>query len=99
MCIRDSSPDRPQLYGIGFASGLLLGLLLSAFLEYRDASLKTDADVVATLTLPVLAMIPELITNEVRQTRIRRRRLAWGAMAGTAVVVAAAAALWVMRMR
>ena len=93
------SPDRPQLYGIGFASGLLLGLLLSAFLEYRDASLKTDADVVATLTLPVLAMIPELITNEVRQTRVRRRRLAWGAMAGTAVVVAAAAALWVMRMR
>jgi polysaccharide chain length determinant protein (PEP-CTERM system associated) len=93
------SPDRPRLWAIGVGAGLLIGLLFSAFIEYRDASLKTDADVVATLTLPVLAMIPELVTNEVRQARVRRRRLAWGATAGTAVVAAAAAALWVLRMR
>lgn len=93
------TPNRPQLYSMGFAAGLGIGLLLAAFLEYRDSSLKTDADVVATLTLPVLAMIPELVTSEVRRTRIRRRRLAWGAMAGTAAVVAAAAAVWVLRMR
>ncbi|MFN7917506.1 MAG: GNVR domain-containing protein [Vicinamibacterales bacterium] len=93
------SPDRPRLWAIGFGAGLLIGLLLSAFIEYRDASLKTDADVVATLTLPVLGMIPELITSEVRQTRMRRRRLAWGATAGTAALAAAAAALWVLRMR
>lgn len=93
------SPDRPRLWAIGVGAGLLVGLLFSAFIEYRDASLKTDADVVATLTLPVLAMIPELVTNEVRQARVRRRRLAWGATAGTAVAAAAAAALWVLRMR
>lgn len=93
------SPDRPRLYGLGAVGGLVVGLLLAALLEFRDSSLRTDADVVATLTLPVLAMIPELLTNEVRQSRVRRKRLAWGAMAGTAVVVAAAAAVWVLRMR
>ncbi len=93
------SPNRPLLYAMGFGAGLALGLLLSAFLEYRDASLKTDADVVTTLTLPVLAMIPELITSEVRQTRIRRRRLAWGVTAGTAAILVTAAALWIMRVR
>ena len=93
------SPDRPRLWAMGVGAGLLIGLLISAFIEYRDASLKTDADVVATLTLPVLAMIPELVTDEVRQARIQRRRLAWGATAGTVLVAAASAALWVLRTR
>ncbi len=43
---------------MGAVAGLGLGLGLVALLEYRDATYKTDDDVVMALALPVLAMIP-----------------------------------------
>jgi polysaccharide chain length determinant protein (PEP-CTERM system associated) len=67
------SPNRPMLYSACTAAGLGLGLLLAGFLEYRDTSLKTEEDVVAVLTLPVLAMIPEL-RGPRRHGLLRRRR-------------------------
>jgi polysaccharide chain length determinant protein (PEP-CTERM system associated) len=71
------SPNRPLLYAMGSTFGLGLGLLLAGFMEYRDQTLKTDADVVATLTLPVLAMIPELTTaaGEMAAEHQRRRTM------------------------
>ena len=36
----------------------MLGLLFVGFLEYRDSTFKTDADVVTALGLPVLAQVP-----------------------------------------
>jgi polysaccharide chain length determinant protein (PEP-CTERM system associated) len=42
----------------GPAGGLMLGLLFVGFMEYRDSTFKTDADVVAVLSLPVLAQVP-----------------------------------------
>jgi polysaccharide chain length determinant protein (PEP-CTERM system associated) len=68
------SPNRPLFYTAGGGLGLALGLLLAGFLEYRDTTLKTDADVVATLMLPVLAMIPELTTPESDLAAEKKRR-------------------------
>ena len=88
------SPNRPVLYELGGVVGLALGLVLGGVLEYRDTSLRTEAEIVATLTLPVLAMIPELMTDGRRASRIRWKRAGWGlAAACTAGVIAALAVL------
>lgn len=78
---RPVSPNRPMFYAAGAALGLGAGLLLAAFLEFRDTSFKTDADIVGTLTLPVLAMIPELTSApERRGPRAWLRRSGAGAV-------------------
>ena len=56
------SPNRVRINMFGILGGLALGLGLVAFLEYRDTSFKSDDDVMTTLSLPVLAVIP-LMTN------------------------------------
>jgi len=60
-----SLPERPSnqqvrlaALGGGSIGGLLLGLLLVGFLEYRDSSFKTEEDITRVLALPVLATIP-----------------------------------------
>jgi hypothetical protein len=52
----------------------MIGLGVAALLEYRDKSLRTEEDVVVALSLPVLALVPTMITAAERQ-RIRRNRL------------------------
>lgn len=88
------SPNRPLFYGAGAAIGLGIGLLLAGFLEYRDTTLKTDADVVATLMLPVLAMIPELTTPAgdlaVETKRKRVAQMVLGTLAVVVIVVVSA---------
>ena len=72
---RPFSPNRPQIYSMGLVGGLLLGLTLAAFLEYRDTSLRVEADVVAALALPVFAMVPAMSTSAERRHKARRRRV------------------------
>jgi polysaccharide chain length determinant protein (PEP-CTERM system associated) len=62
------SPDRVRINVMGALGGLALGLGFAALLEYRDTSLRTDEDVVTSISLPVLAMIP-LITTTVDDRR------------------------------
>jgi polysaccharide chain length determinant protein (PEP-CTERM system associated) len=56
-------PDAPTFpkpaffAGGGFVLGLLLGLLIAAFLEYRDTSLRNERDIWAFTKLPTLAII------------------------------------------
>jgi polysaccharide chain length determinant protein (PEP-CTERM system associated) len=89
---RPVSPDRPRLIGMGAVIGLGLGLALVGLLEYRDSTLKTDNDVVVALALPVLALIPAMVTKAEEKQRIRRRRLiALSSVAALMVVVGAAA--------
>ena len=60
----------------------------SPWREYRDTTFKTDDDVMASLALPVLAMIPNMVTRTERRHRRRRRVM----MSVTAVLVALAVA-------
>jgi len=50
-------PKRGMFAGGGFVLGLGFGILLIAFLEYRDKSLRTERDVWAFTKLPTLATI------------------------------------------
>jgi protein tyrosine kinase modulator len=90
---RPFSPNRPRLDAVGAFLGLVVGVGLAVFLEYRDTSLKTDDDVLIALTIPVLAMIPVLLTkSDVR--RRQRLRVAGGLTATLFVVAIVAAATW-----
>ena len=86
------SPNRVQINLLGVVGGLMFGLALAGFLEYRDASFRSQDDVTIVLSLPVLAQIP-LIATPLELLRVRRRRLI---IAGAAVFAALAvtAALW-----
>ena len=82
------SPNRVLFYGAGAAFGLAVGVMLAGFLEFRDTSIKTDGDVVATLMLPVLAMIPELVTPESElAAEKKQRRTLTTALASVAALV------------
>lgn len=88
---RPFSPDRARLNLMGLGGGLGIGLLLVALLEYRDTRLKTDDDVVISLALPVLAVIPVMMTATERHKRKRRRVVL--AIATSIVVVVGVAAI------
>ena len=94
---RPTSPDRQRINLIGLLTGLGLGLGLIALLEYRDTRLQSDHDVVISLALPVLAVIPRMITSGERQ-QIRRRKLLLG-LAGSAATVLVVVAVLAWRMQ
>ena len=50
-------PNHLVFAGGGLASGLALGLLLAALLEYRDTSLRNESDIWAFTKLPTLAVV------------------------------------------
>jgi hypothetical protein len=90
---RPFSPNRIRLNLMGALAGLGLGLALAALIEYRDTTLRTDDDVAVTIALPVLAMIPMMVTSAEQRQRLRARWLVV-ASAATVVVLGTAAVLW-----
>ena len=95
---RPISPDRFRINMMGILGGLALGLALVAFLEYRDTSFKSDDDVMTTLALPVLAVIP-LMTNAGERRQARRRKLLLAASASVTCMLLAAAVMVVWQYR
>jgi len=69
------SPNRMVLDAMGAVFGILLGLGLTGLLEYLDSTLKTEDDVVQTLMLPVLALIPNMPSPAELRQRQRRKAL------------------------
>lgn len=93
---RPISPDRLRLNMMGLMAGLAFGLAIVVLLEYRDTTFKVDSDIVVSLALPVLAVIPAMV-NSVDRARRRRRRVLAALVASLVVVVAAAAVVaWQM---
>lgn len=84
---RPFSPDRRLIRLGGAFGGLFLGLALAGFLEYRDTSFNAQDDVVRVLSLPVLAIVPQLTSALDEQAARRRHRRLFGV--GTVLVVAA----------
>lgn len=78
-------PNRMVINLAGIVAGIALGLALIALLEYRDTSFKTDDEVASLLTLPVLAVVPLMLSNEDRQ-RVLRRQLIMGVGLGSTVL-------------
>jgi len=55
-----SAPSRRSGLSLGAAVGLFLGIGLAIFLEYLNTSMRTNADAVKAISLPVLGRIPRL---------------------------------------
>jgi hypothetical protein len=86
---RPVSPNRPLIVMMGMLAGLGLGIGLVALLEYRDDSFRTDDEVVRVLSVPVLAVIPLMLSAADR--RVRRRHSLLVAALTTVFVVCAVA--------
>jgi len=86
-------PNRPMIDLAGAAAGLAVGLGLVAFLEYRDNSFRTDEEVVRLLSLPVVAMIPVMLSSAERRA-LRRRAVLVAAATTFVFLLTAAGALW-----
>lgn len=95
---RPISPNRPMINMIGALLGLGLGLGLVALMEYRDTSFRTDDEVVSLLALPVLAVVPVMLSRKERAAR-RRRNLALGLGAIVLCLAAAVGAGWFFFLR
>jgi polysaccharide chain length determinant protein (PEP-CTERM system associated) len=101
-----SLPERPYnqnkrfmaLLG-GAVGGLALGLAFVGFLEWRDSSFKKEDDVLRVLTLPVLALVPVMMSEVDRQRveRWRKRKLVMAVTGTLVLVVSAAAVLWTLQ--
>jgi hypothetical protein len=93
---RPISPNRAQINSMGALGGLAVGLGLMLLLEYRDRSLRTEEDVLDALALPVLALVPRMMTVVERRRHLRHRRLVRFAVGVTVllVVVGGAVIAW-----
>ena len=61
-----SFPNRLVFAGGGLGTGLVIGLGLALWLELRDKSIRTEADVEASLQMPVLVSLP-WVTEELEK--------------------------------
>jgi polysaccharide chain length determinant protein (PEP-CTERM system associated) len=92
-----SLPQRPynrwqrlQVIAGGAVGGLVIGLGLIGFLEYRDSSFKNEEDVLRTLSLPVLAIVPQMASERERAIA-RRHRIVVNVTAVLVLLVGSAA--------
>jgi polysaccharide chain length determinant protein (PEP-CTERM system associated) len=88
MPVRPTGIRRIQVNAAGAAIGLVLGLAVAALLEFRDQTFRTTGDVADVLKLPVVALVPYVMTGDDRRLQRRHRLLA---VAGVAVAVLAGA--------
>lgn len=96
---RPISPNRPVINLVGALAGLAMGIGLVALLEYRDSSFRTDDEVVSVLALPVVAVIPLMLSREERRIVRRRNVLVASGTAAVAVAAIVAAAWFFLRYR
>lgn len=87
------SPNRRALVLIGAGLGLGLGLVVVVGRELRDKTIRAEEEVLAALNLPVVGLVPRIVTSFDRR-QLRRRRILWSA-AAVALGVGLAAVQWV----
>jgi polysaccharide chain length determinant protein (PEP-CTERM system associated) len=99
-----SMPERPynerQRLAVTFsgaAAGLMLGFLFVVVRELFDSSFRSEDEVMATLSIPVLALIPVMASRRERENKTRRER--WLDIAGVAVMTAAVLVVAYWRLR
>lgn len=94
--LKPHSPNRLKINLLGTLAGLGLGLLLVGLSEYRDSTMRSEADLLGAIDLPLLALTP-FVTTAADLRRQRRGR--W--IVSVAVVVAsvgAGALFWFLQL-
>jgi polysaccharide chain length determinant protein (PEP-CTERM system associated) len=94
--VRPTGVERVRVNAIGAAAGLAFGLLIAAFRELRDTTLHSAADVVDVLSLPVLARVPFIVTDDDRR-RLRWTRLRTSGLVGVCLM-AGGYVFWTMEL-
>lgn len=84
--VRPTGIDRLQVNAAGAGIGLVLGLLLAVGLELRNSTYESAGDLTQILQLPVLALIPVVVTAADRARQQVRRRIVSGAVAGATAI-------------
>ena len=87
------SPNRERINTLGLLGGLVLGVLLVAFMEFRDSTFKTDEEVFDVLSLPVLAIVPAM-QSVAESRRNFKVRLAIHAGCATTVIACLAVVVY-----
>ena len=90
--LKPQSPNRMRIRLLGMLAGLGLGLLLVTLAEYRDSTMRSEADVLGAIELPVLVLLP-FVTTEADLRRQRRRR--WSVLG---ICVATGALFWFLQL-
>lgn len=91
-----TAPKRPLLYALGVLLALGAGVAVAIGLEVIDPSLRSPDEVRDLTSIPVIVSLPRIVTEA--EKRIRRRRLALGAiLTATSVVLIAGASYLVAR--
>jgi polysaccharide chain length determinant protein (PEP-CTERM system associated) len=86
--------QRTAIIVSGAAVGALLGLLLVVFGEVKDSSFRTEDEVMASLSLPVLALIPVMQSEHEARAQRRRRRLVDAAGAAALAAAVLVVVIW-----
>jgi hypothetical protein len=94
--LKPNSPNRPRINLMGTAAGLGVGLLLVGLAYFRDSTMRSEADVLGAIDLPVLALLPFVATAADLRRQKRRRVLGWAA--GAAAFAATGALVWFLRL-
>jgi uncharacterized protein involved in exopolysaccharide biosynthesis len=80
----------------GLALGLLLGLGVAGFLEFKDQSFWTESDVLDVLAMPVLVSVPYVAT-EAEKNRSRKRQLL-ASVSGVVCLAMAGYVVWSLQL-
>jgi uncharacterized protein involved in exopolysaccharide biosynthesis len=93
------APKRQQIIPIGAVAGFALGLVLVAFREVKDTSLKNLKDARLYTQLSILGSIPLLENDVVVQRRKQVMWVSWatGTVLGTAIMAASVAHYYMSR--
>jgi polysaccharide chain length determinant protein (PEP-CTERM system associated) len=94
---RPSKPNRMMINSAGAAGGLGLGILLALVTEFLGMSITFPEQITSTTGIPVLEVIPIIMTVEDR--RRRKRRLILATISGTVMTALISGAILLYRFR
>lgn len=94
--LKPISPNRMKINLIGTVAGLGLGLLLLGLKGYMDTTMRTEADVMGAIELPILALLPYVTTPEDVRKQRRRKYLVTACVA--VVSIGTAALAWFLQL-
>jgi polysaccharide chain length determinant protein (PEP-CTERM system associated) len=94
--VRPTGITRLQVNAIGAFLGVVLGVVLSAFLELRDTTFRSSEDVFEVFKLPVIALVPSVLA-EAERAQVRRRKL-YASAAVSLLVTAGAVGVWSLKL-